>query len=141
MGYMEEIRNIRMRVLLEQNDLHEADFEQPIMTEKFTRWDSIRRVLLQFGNHMREHATHIEGTRAALDRPPTQAQRILAEAEIAWGNLLAAMVGLNDEDLDEVPPGGGWTVRQILEHVRNSEAAYLEAIEKTRHGNEMNERD
>jgi hypothetical protein len=84
------------------------------------------------GNHMPEHATHIQGTRAAIERSPTQPQRILAEAEVAWGYLLASTVGLVDDDLDTMPSDGGWTIRHILEHIRNSEANYLAAIQDAR---------
>ncbi len=121
----------RARTLTELADVGEAEFGLPT-TMRPWRWDTLLRLLLQFGNHMREHATHIEGTRAALGRPPTQPQRILAEAEIARGALLAATVGLTDEDLDAAPPDGGWTVRRILEHIRNSEQDYLEAIRLAR---------
>jgi hypothetical protein len=127
-----EIRHIREQVLVEQNDLTEADFELSTISQGNWRWDTLRRVLLQFGNHMREHATHIQGVRAAIGRPPTQPQRILAEAEIAWGNLLASTVGLTDDDLDAPPPDESWSIRRILEHTRDSEAAYLEAIRKAR---------
>lgn len=129
-----EIRLIREQALVEQNDLAEADFGLSTASQENWRWDTLRRVLLQFGNHMREHATHIQGTRAVIGRPPTQPQRILAEAEVAWGNLLAATVGLTDDDLDTPSPEGGWAIRRILEHIRDSESAYLEAIRKARSG-------
>ena len=58
--------------------------------------------------------------------------RILAEAELAWGNLLGATVGLSDDDLDVVSPDSGWPIRHILEHVRESERVYLEAIRTAR---------
>jgi hypothetical protein len=58
-------------------------------------------------------------------------QRILA-AEVSRGAFLAATVGLTDDDLDLVPPDGGWMLRRILEHVRNSERDYLEAVRRAR---------
>ena len=127
-GLLAEIRGMRDEALAELHDMPEADWELSTTSFRRWRWDTVRRVVLQFGNHMREHATHIQGTRAALDRLPSQQQRMLAEAELAWGALLAALVGLTDEDLDTRPADDGWTVRRILEHVRNSEADYLEAI-------------
>lgn len=126
-----EIRATREQTLAELDDLTEAEFGLPTTTRSW-RWDTALRVLLQFGNHMREHTTHLQGTREALARPPTQPQRILAQAELAWGNLLAATVGLTDADLDAVPPDGGWPLRRILEHIHNSEREYLEAIRAAR---------
>ena len=57
---------------------------------------------------------------------------MLAEAENAWGVLFASTVGLTDDDLDLDPPDGGWSIRQVLEHVRDGEAGYLAAIQIAR---------
>jgi len=126
-----EIRAIRREVLAELNDLAESEFSLPITTSTW-KWDTVLRALLQIGNHMREHATHIQGLRAALDRHPSQPQRILAEAEVAWGTFLAALVGLSDADLDRAPDQDAVALRRILEHVRNSEQDYLAAIQGAR---------
>jgi hypothetical protein len=126
-----EIREIRERVLLELNDLTENEFELSTASRPWI-WDTLRRVLLRFGDHQREHATQVQGARHAIGRSPTQPQRMLAEAEIAWGILLAATVGLTDDDLDVAPPDAGWPVRRVLEHVRDGEAGYLEAIQAAR---------
>ncbi len=120
-----EIRQCRQETLTLCADLTEADFTQPT---EMKRWDDVRRVLLRFGEHMREHASQIEGIRADLDRSPTPPERMLAEAELAWGKLLAATVNLNDEDLDAVPAGGGWTLRQALAHLAQGERNYQTAI-------------
>ena len=126
---LREIRRRREETLVEFADLTEADFATPTPRH---RWDDVRRVLLRFGDHMREHASQIEGIRAALDRSPTPPQRMLAEAELTWGKLLAAVANLTDADLDRVPPNGGWTLRQTLEHVAEGEHNYQTAIRATR---------
>ena len=131
-GLLRQIRTLREEALVAQNDLTEADFVLSTASFRQWRWDTARLVLLQMGNHMREHATHIRGTRAALGRELTQPQRMLAEAEMAWGNLLAAVVGLTDEDLDAKLSDDDWTIRRILEHIRNSEADYLAALQMAR---------
>ena len=130
-GLLAEIRAVRERALVEHDDLTEDDFSLPI-TSKAWRWDSVVRALLQTGNHMREHATHIQGTRAAINRLHTQPQRMLADTEIAWGILLAALVGLTDDDLDRVPAEGAPSVRTILEHILKGEKEYLETIQEAR---------
>jgi hypothetical protein len=91
-----EIRQGREETLILCADLTEGDFPQPT---EMNRWDDVRRVLLRFGEHMREHASQIEGIRAELNRSPTPPQRMLAEAELVWGKLLAATVNLSDADL------------------------------------------
>src|SRR5438034_8804157 len=98
-GLLAEIAAARQQVLAELNDVTEAEFELPGTLLRPWIWESLHLLLLQFGNHMREHATHIQGTRALLGRLPTQPQRILAEAEVSRGAFLAATVGLTDADL------------------------------------------
>ncbi|HEY66589.1 MAG TPA: DinB family protein [Caldilineae bacterium] len=124
-----EIRALRDQTLSELTSMTEEEFAY---RTEMPRWDDVRRVLLRFGDHMREHATQVAGTRDAIGRGPTMPQRILAEAEVAWGRMLAAIVGLTDEDLDKAPPDGGWSIRQVLEHVRDTEKAYLDAIRRAR---------
>ena len=119
-----EIRALREQTLVEFNELTEADFDTPTGHE---RWSEIRRVLLRFGDHVREHANQVEGIRDDLGLIPTMPQRMLAEAEFAWGKLLAATVGLTDSDLD-APPPEGWTIQQTLDHIKASEAFYLELV-------------
>jgi hypothetical protein len=124
-----EIRTLREQTLSELIDLTEEEFANPT---DMARWDDVRRVLLRFGDHMREHATQVRGTRAAIGRPPTMAQRILGEAEIAWGRLLNATAGLTDDDVDTEPPDKGWNIKKILEHVRDTESVYLSKIRAAR---------
>lgn len=124
-----ELRAAREQTLAALSDLTEADFATPT---DLPRWTDIRRTLLRFGDHMREHANQVEGCRASIDRLPTMPQRMLQEGEYAWGKLLASLVGLTDTDLDTRPPDGGWTMRQVLQHTLESERLYLEKIEAAR---------
>jgi hypothetical protein len=119
-----EIRALRDQTLAEFNDLTEADFLLPTTD---ARWSDLRRALLRFGDHVREHANQIEGIRAQTDRLPTMPQRMLAEGEHAWGKLLAATVGLTDDDLDREPPEG-WTILRTLDHIRQTETYYRDLI-------------
>ncbi len=123
MALLAEIRQAREETLASLADVTEADFDVPT---PLNRWDSLRRVLLRFGEHMREHASQMEGIRAGIDRAPNPPERMLAEAELAWGKLLAATVNLTDSDLDTVPADGGWTVRDALHHMAAVEKSYLE---------------
>lgn len=128
-AFLGEIRSVREQALAELIDLTEDDFATPT---DMVRWDDVRRILLRFGDHMREHANQLEAARYAIDRGPTMPQRMLAESEVAWGKLLAATVGLDDEDMDAQPSDGSWTVRQVLSHMLEGEQGYLDAIRRTR---------
>ena len=126
---MTEIRCFREETLVALSEMEESEFEIDTQME---RWTEIRRVLLRFGNHMREHTNQINGARVAIKREPTMPQRILAESEIAWGLLLASMVGLSDGDLDQKLPDGSWSIRETLAHIAKTERRYLQAIQNAR---------
>ncbi len=120
------IRAAREQTLARLVDVTEADFSTATQME---RWTDVRRVLLRFGDHVREHANQAEHTRDIIGRTPSMPQRMLQEAELAYGKLLAAVVGLNDEDFNRAPPDDGWSIRQVLEHTLQSEENYLSIIE------------
>ena len=124
-----EIRASRDATLAALVDMTEEEFAFPTTME---RWDDARRVLLRFGDHMREHANQVVGARDAVGRGWTMPQRMLAEAELAWGKLLGATVGLTDEDIALKPPDGGWSVLEVLEHVLKVERLYLATIREAR---------
>ncbi len=126
---LDEIRRLRKETLGVLTEMNEVDFNIPT---EMPRWTEVRRVLLRFGDHMREHTNQINGLRVAIQRGPSMPQRILAESEVAWGLLLATMVGMTDQDLDVKPSDGGWSVREILDHVSRTESAYLHAIQEAR---------
>jgi len=120
-----QIRQMREQTLAETAGLTEADFSLPT---GMNRWDDLRRVLLRFADHMREHASQAQAARVAAGHAPTPPERMLAEAELAWGMLLGVTVGLSDEDAATPPPDGGWSVVQVLEHVLKTEETYLNAV-------------
>lgn len=126
---MTEIRHLREKTLAALSEMEETEFG---IATQMERWTEIRRVLLRFGDHMREHTNQVNGVRAAIRRELTMPQRILAESEIAWGLLLAAMMGLSDGDLDQKPPDGSWSIRETLDHIANTERRYLQAIQDAR---------
>ena len=96
------------------------------------RWSSARRVMLRFGEHLREHALQVRLVRGRLQRSTSEPQDMLALGEQAWGDVLASCVGLTDEDVDRVPAPGQWSVRQVFEHMIKSEASYRQMIEKAK---------
>ena len=65
---LREFRALRERTLAELQDVTEAEFDCPT---NMPRWTEIRRVLLRFGDHTREHANQVEGVRASIGRSPS----------------------------------------------------------------------
>ena len=105
------------------------------------RWNTTRRIMLRFGDHVREHTTQLIAAREDIDAAQTMPQRMLARAQEAYGYFLGAMVGLSDEDLDKVPAEGEWTIRQVLEHIRRGQPNYLRFIKDALETGEMVEKD
>lgn len=121
-----EIRTARLESLEYLTQVPESDF--PLPTD-LPRWDEVRRVLLRLGEHMQEHVNQIEGARSDLGRHRTMPQRMLTEAELAYGKLLAATVGLEDADLDAEPGSAQWSIRTVLKHILSSERNFLRAVQ------------
>lgn len=117
-----QIRATREETLRTLLDVTEADFA---LRTDLQRWDDLRRVLLRFADHMREHSNQLEDARQKTGTGPTMPQRMLAEAERAWGQLLAATVGLDDEIASRQPADGGWSALQVLEHIAEVEQNVL----------------
>ncbi len=125
-----QIRATREETLRTLQDVTEAEFA---LRTDLQRWDDLRRVLLRFADHMREHSNQLEDARQKTGTGPTMPQRMLAEAERAWGQLLAATVGLDDETASHQPDDGGWSVLQVLEHIAEVEQnVLLAAAQRTR---------
>jgi hypothetical protein len=117
-----QIRTTREETLRTLQNVTEADFA---LRTDLQRWDDLRRVLLRFADHMREHSNQLEDARQKTGTGPTMPQRMLAEAERAWGQLLAATVGLTDETASQQPADGGWSALQVLEHIVEVEQKVL----------------
>ncbi len=123
---LDEIRATRTEVLQCLQDVPDSDTDLETPTSR--TWRNLGIILLRFGDHMREHGNQIAGIRQALGRGPTDVQRKLGEAEEAWGELLGAVAGLTDSDLDVAPEAGGWSTRETLDHILQAETHYLEAV-------------
>jgi hypothetical protein len=43
--------------------------------------------------------------------------RLLADLYVARAELIASLIGLDDEDLDKPPKEGKWSIREVVNHV------------------------
>jgi hypothetical protein len=127
--YLMQMDTIQKQVMAELTTLERDELKYATCN---ARWNTVRRVLLRFGDHLREHTTQIVAARDAAGAIQTMPQRMLARAQEAYGVFLGAMVGLRDEQLDQVPEPGEWTARQVLEHMLATQMFYLEIIREAR---------
>jgi hypothetical protein len=126
-GYIAQLREIQEQILGELEDMERAALRYETDSP---RWNTVRRVLLRFGDHLREHTTQLAAARDSLGAVQTMPQRMLARSMEAYGALLGAMVGLEDCDLDREPEPGEWTPRQALEHMLATQKGYLETVRR-----------
>ena len=104
------------------------------------RFYTVRRMLLLLNTHLREHTTQLVAARDETGAHPSMPQRMLARLEEAQGDLLGAIVGLSDEDLDLVPEPGEWSAREILDHLTEAQGRLLDRIVEARERAEVSEK-
>lgn len=125
---MSEIRD-----LLAENRAHRrsifaqlADVPAERMGDQ-TTWSGgpvdVRFMFLRFADHEEEHELSVQTRLIEAGFRQTAVQRILARAAMTRGDLLAALVGLDDDDLDRAPEGE-WPLRRTLAHIINVEHSY-----------------
>ena len=91
----------------------------------------VRFMLLRVGDHEEEHMLHLVKTLGWIGHQPTETHQLLGAAQAARGDLLGALIGLDDDDIDRVPtdPEGEWSLRTTLSHVLQVERSYRLAVE------------
>ena len=78
---------------------------------------SLRDLLNHNIDHEQMHAGQIYSLRYGLKKMQKgQVDRLMAETLRARANLVAALIGLDDRDLDTRAPDDDWTIRQVVEH-------------------------
>jgi len=104
------------------------------------KWREYDEEGLRFALLMTHHELRDLGARlAAHGRPPTQAQRILAQYHQAYRDLTGVLAAVRTEDLDRAPSDGEWPLREALDHMLGAEHGFLGvsrgALERHRAGN------
>ena len=78
---------------------------------------SLRDLLAHNIDHEQMHAGQIYSLRYGLRKMQKgQVDRLMAETLQARANLAAALIGLDDKDLDAKAPDDDWTIRQVVAH-------------------------
>jgi hypothetical protein len=78
---------------------------------------AVRDLLTHNIDHEQMHAGQIYSLRYSMRKMQKgQVDRLMAETIKARANLISALIGLDDLDLDTRVPDDDWTVREIVEH-------------------------
>ena len=109
----------RLQGVAEKQMLAEAEWSQRQVTVRFMFYRLI--------THEVEHTVHLLKTLDSLGIAQGEAELILRRLQATRGELEGLLVGLSDEELDRVPEGE-WSVRQVLEHITDTEERYSQRI-------------
>lgn len=78
---------------------------------------AVRDLLTHNIDHEQMHAGQIYSMRYSMRKMQNgQVDRMMAETIKARANLISALIGVDDLDLDKQSPDDNWTIRQIIEH-------------------------
>jgi hypothetical protein len=78
---------------------------------------TVRDLLTHNIDHEQMHAGQVYSLRYSMKKmQKSQVDRLMAETIRARANLIAALIGLDDMDIDTRTPNDDWTIREIVEH-------------------------
>ena len=97
---------------------HLSDAELDDLSEHPCAMGGTERDLLTHNiDHEQMHAGQIYSLRYSMKKMQKgQVDRLMAETIKARANLISALMGMDDLDLDKHVPDDDWTIRQIVEH-------------------------
>ena len=97
---------------------HLSDAELDDLSEHPCAMGGTERDLLTHNiDHEQMHTGQIYSLRYSMKKMQKgQVDRLMAETMKARANLISALIGMEDLDLDKHVPGDDWTIRQIVEH-------------------------
>ena len=108
------------------HDLSDADLEQPY------RWrahrEGVRFALLGTYHELRDLTVTLAGERADQGPPLTRAQRTLAPYHVAYRDLQAVLLGVEDDVYDQSPGPGQWSLRGVLRHIVAAERVFFTLV-------------
>jgi len=100
--------------------------------EKSWQWgayeEGVRFAFFLTYQDLRELATRTAAERAIHGPTITLAQRILAQHHAAYQDLRGVLVGVDEDELDQVPAAGEWPLRNVLGHIIDAEQGFLSLV-------------
>jgi hypothetical protein len=106
-----------------------ADEDCAVRMEWSGRKRSVGNMLRVFTTHSLDHYQHLMRLLQARGMRFTEAQLLLMKAQAAHAELQALVLSLDDEAFSATGPvEGDWSAGQIVDHLREAERDYREAI-------------
>ncbi len=122
----------RFAIAIGRMDAHALETALPEPPDADPRWQSFaeypREMLFVAYQRLCDLAVRTAGQRAT-SHPPSLAQRILGQHQLAYRDLTGALVGIPDDMLDREPAAGEYSIRATLSHMMMAESGFRIAIE------------
>jgi hypothetical protein len=103
--------------------MNEAALEKPWVWGSYDE-EGVRFVFFRTLEELRSLAVRLAQARADAERPPSQAQRILAQYHTAYRDYEAAITGLEDAVLTQPPAEGEWPVQRAMAHILGADMGF-----------------
>jgi hypothetical protein len=101
---------------------------------------TVRDLLNHNIDHEQMHAGQVYSLRYSLKKMQKgQVDRLMAETLRARMNLIAALIGLEDKDIDSRAPDEDWTIREMIEHTLYWERHSIDDLAQSKLGRRLPE--
>jgi hypothetical protein len=124
--FEERLATAREEALAVLADVQPVDLNAPAGWAGYTV--DVRFRLHRFAAHEREHTGQVQATLRAIGFVPSEAQRVLATAQVTRGHLLAALVGLPDDLLDATSSSQGASVAGVLRRLETLDQKRIDSV-------------
>jgi uncharacterized damage-inducible protein DinB len=118
---------------------HLSDAELDDLSDHPCAMDGTVRDLLNHNiDHEQMHAGQVYSIRYSLRKMQKgQVDRLMAETLRARANLIASLIGLDDNDLDARTPDDDWSIREMIEHTLYWERHSIDDLADTKLGRRL----
>lgn len=121
---VQQLRAQRDEALRELARLTEQDCRYPAPWGGVTR--TVNFMLRAFSLHELDHLQHAQRLLRGRGADLGEAQLLLMKAQALRGELEALVLGLTDEQFEAAGPDDEWSIRQLVDHVRQTDRGYFE---------------
>ena len=126
---LEQLRAVRDETFAELGQLEDPELRYPGTWGGMQR--SVNFQLRAFALHEIDHLQHAQRLLRARGVELSEAQLILMEVQAVYGRLEGLLMTLTDEEFEATGPNDGdWSMRQLVDHVRETDAKYLQNARK-----------
>ncbi len=101
----------------------DADLERPWAWRAYD--DGVRRAFLRTGEELRELAVLLAERRATSGPRMTTAQRVLAQYHLAYRDLQAVLIGVDQSEAGREPAAEEWPIHRTLGHIVDAQRTFF----------------